>query len=84
MRLTHCLCAIVLAIVWRLRRRELPDGTGFLVFLSLYALGRLLLTFVRQEAIVLAGLQQAQLVAIVAIAIAVPLLVRRRAALSDA
>ncbi len=72
--------AVALGIVWRLRRQQLPDGTLFLVFLVLYAAGRFVLTFVRQEAIVLAGLQQAQVVALVALAIALPLLLRRRAA----
>jgi phosphatidylglycerol:prolipoprotein diacylglycerol transferase len=76
--------AVALGIVWRLRRRQLPDGTLFLVFLVLYAVGRFVLTFVRQEAIVLAGLQQAQIVALAALAVALPLLVRRRTALVHA
>ncbi len=76
--------AVALGIVWRLRRQQLPDGTLFLVFLVLYAAGRFVLTFVRQEAIVLAGLQQAQVVALVALAIALPLLLRRRAAVVHA
>lgn len=67
----------VLGIIWRLRRQERPDGTVFLVYLLLYSLGRFLLTFVRQETILLFGLQQAQLLAVVLAFAAAPALRRR-------
>lgn len=69
--------AAVLGIVWRMRRQRHADGTVFLTYLILYALGRFVLTFVRQETVVAFGLQQAQVVAVGAILVAVPLLLRR-------
>jgi hypothetical protein len=50
------------------RRRFLPGGSLFAVYVWGYALGRFSLTFVRQEAALLWGLQQAQVVALVALA----------------
>jgi phosphatidylglycerol:prolipoprotein diacylglycerol transferase len=72
---------LVLALLWRIRTRAHPAGTTFFVYLLLYALGRFLLGFVRQEALVLFGLQQAQLIALIVIAIALPVLARKRAAI---
>jgi phosphatidylglycerol:prolipoprotein diacylglycerol transferase len=71
--------ALALGLLWRLRRAPRRDGTLFLLYLVLYALGRFGLAFVRQETILLFGLQQAQLVALVVIALALPLLWRRLA-----
>jgi phosphatidylglycerol:prolipoprotein diacylglycerol transferase len=67
----------LLGFIWRLRRQERPDGTVFFAYLALYSLGRFLLTFVRQETIVLFGLQQAQLLAVI-VALAVAPALRRR------
>ncbi|HEY3080429.1 MAG TPA: prolipoprotein diacylglyceryl transferase [Chloroflexota bacterium] len=69
--------AVALGLIWRLRRQPHPDGTVFLVYLMLYALGRFTLGFVRQETVLLFGLQQAQLVALCLIALGLPLLWRR-------
>jgi phosphatidylglycerol:prolipoprotein diacylglycerol transferase len=54
-------------IVW-LGRHFKKDGLVFLSYLSLYSLGRFILTFVRQENITFLGLQQAQIIAILVIA----------------
>lgn len=71
---------LLLALLWRLRLRALPPGTIFATYLLLYGVGRFALSFVRQEALVL-GLQQAQWIALVAIALSIPVLVRNRAAI---
>ena len=68
---------LLLGLIWRLRRRGGPDGVVFLTYLLLYSLGRVLLTFVRQETVVALGLQQAQLLGLAVIALALPLLARR-------
>src|SRR5262245_35536554 len=68
--------ALVLGVLWRLRRQPHRDGGVFLAYLLLYGLGRFWLGFVRQETILLFGLQQAQLVALVMIALALPRLLR--------
>ncbi len=56
--------AIALLLILRLGRHFKKDGLVFLSYLSLYSLGRFVLTFVRQENVTLWGLQQAQIVAI--------------------
>ncbi len=55
--------AIALLLILRLGRYFKKDGLLFLSYLSLYSLGRFVLTFVRQENVTFWGLQQAQVVA---------------------
>lgn len=55
---------------WVLRPRLRRDGQLFAAYLALYALGKFVLTFLRTETIWVAGLQEAQLLAIAAIALA--------------
>jgi phosphatidylglycerol:prolipoprotein diacylglycerol transferase len=62
----------IFAVIWRLRRRNLPDGALFLCYLVLYASGRFFVTFWSSYEILALGLNQAQWVSIVAIAVAVP------------
>ena len=59
--------AIALLAILQLGRHFKKDGLVFLSYLSLYSLGRFALTFVRQENITFWGLQQAQIIAILAI-----------------
>jgi len=40
-------CLVVLAIIWRLKRKLKPDGALFLLFLILYSLGRFGIEFTR-------------------------------------
>lgn len=60
----------LLGILLILRRKSLPDGMLFLMYVAGYAVGRFGLTFVRQEDIFLWGLQQAQVLALAAFAAA--------------
>ncbi len=60
-----------LFILTRLHRRFGREGLLFFCYLAFYSVGRLLLTFVRQEANVFGLLQQAQLIAIVSLVISV-------------
>ena len=55
---------IALLIIWQLGRHFKKDGLVFLSYLSLYSLGRFVLTFVRQENQFFWGLQQAQIIAL--------------------
>ena len=60
---------IALLVVLQLGRRFKKDGLVFLSYLSLYSLGRFVLTFVRQENIILWGLQQAQITAVLTLVV---------------
>ncbi|MBI4303240.1 MAG: prolipoprotein diacylglyceryl transferase [Chloroflexi bacterium] len=73
-----------LAIALKLRRRLKTDGLLFLSYLSIYAVGRFVFTFVRQEKIWFWGLQEAQVVAIAILVISVAAIfyLRRKAKLN--
>lgn len=60
----------VFALLWWLRPRLRADGLLFAAYLALYAVGKFVLTFGRTETVWLAGLQEAQLLAIAALALA--------------
>jgi len=60
-----------------LRGRLKPDGSLFLVYLSLYSLWRLGIDFLREGTPFLFGLHQAQVIAIIILAIAIPVLAMR-------
>ncbi|MHB1133220.1 MAG: prolipoprotein diacylglyceryl transferase [Chloroflexota bacterium] len=64
----------VFAFIWWARKRVRVDGQLFLAYLTLYSVGKFAVTAARQEAIVAFGLQQAQVVSLLAIAVCVPLM----------
>ncbi len=66
---------LVLAVLWRLRGSVRVPGVLFLTYAGLYSLGRFFLTFVRQEGEVLWGLQQAQVIALAVLMVAMPAIV---------
>jgi len=61
--------AIALLVILQLGRRFKKDGLVFLSYVSLYSLGRFVLTFVRQENITLWGLQQDQIMALLVLVV---------------
>lgn len=64
---------IVFAIVWRLRTRVKADGVLFLIYAALYSFGRFFISFVREDNVYFANLRQAQIIALVVMALAIPL-----------
>lgn len=66
----------IFVLLWRLRKKNLPDGALFLIYLLLYAGGRFLITFWSSYRTTAFGLNQSQLISLVALAVGVPLLVR--------
>ncbi|MFH1003459.1 MAG: prolipoprotein diacylglyceryl transferase family protein, partial [Chloroflexota bacterium] len=63
-------------LLW-LRKHLTPDGSLFLVYLSAYSLWRLGIGFLRVGNPFFFGLEQAQVLGIIVLAIAVPLLTYR-------
>ena len=68
---------LVFGVLLILRGRFKPDGSIFLIYLSLYSLWRIGIDFLREGTPFLFGLHQAQIIAIIVLAIAIPLLAYR-------
>lgn len=68
---------IVFGVLFRLRKRFQPEGSLFLIYLSLYSAWRLGIGFLREGTSFLFGLQQAQVIGIVVLLIVIPILVLR-------
>lgn len=71
----------IFTLLWQLRKKNLPDGALFLLYLVLYSGGRFLITFWSSYRTIAFGLNQAQLISLAAFAVGLPLLVyvlRRR------
>lgn len=60
----------VFAVLWALRSRLRVDGQLFALYLGLYAAGKFALTFFRTETVWIAGLQEAQLLALAGLGVA--------------
>jgi phosphatidylglycerol:prolipoprotein diacylglycerol transferase len=69
----------IFAVLWHLRKRNLPDGFLFLVYLTLYSLERFFLAFTSSYKIIAYGLTQSQIVALVSLVVALPLMALIRA-----
>lgn len=67
-----------IGILLTLRRRLKPDGSLFLVYLTLYSVWRLGIDFVRDGTPFLFGLHQAQVVSIIVLAITIRLIIKTR------
>lgn len=67
---------VIFALLWQLRKRNWPDGLLFLVYLSLYSIERFFLAFTSSYQIIAFGLTQSQIIALVSLVIAVPLIMR--------
>lgn len=65
---------IVFAVLLRLKGRFQPDGSLFLIYLTLYALWRFGIDFIREGKPFLFGLHEAQVIAVIVLIIAVTLM----------
>jgi phosphatidylglycerol:prolipoprotein diacylglycerol transferase len=64
----------IFVVLWQLRKHRFPDGMLFLIYLSLYSLERFLLAFTSSYKIMAWGMTQSQIVALIGLAIAIPLM----------
>ena len=67
---------LTLFIVWKLRNR-LPSGMLWAAYMALYSVGRFAITFARSDRIWALGLQEAHYIALLVLAITIPLLIIR-------
>jgi phosphatidylglycerol:prolipoprotein diacylglycerol transferase len=68
---------IVFGVLLGIRGRLRPDGSLFMIYLSLYSLWRIGIGFIRDGTPFLFGLHQAQVVGIVVLAIIIPIMLMR-------
>ena len=66
----------IFALLWQLRKRNWPDGLLFLVYICLYSIERFFLAFTSSYRILAFGMTQSQIVALISLAIAVPIIMR--------
>src|SRR5512138_3727566 len=66
----------IFALLWQLRKRNLPDGLLFLIYLALYSIERFFLAFTSSYQILAFGLTQSQIIASIALVISLALIVR--------
>jgi phosphatidylglycerol:prolipoprotein diacylglycerol transferase len=66
----------IFALLWQLRKRDLPNGLLFLIYLTLYSLERFFLAFTSSYQILAFGLTQSQIIALVSLVIALVLIAR--------
>ena len=66
---------MVLGVLWGMRGRLKPNGMIWALYISLYAVGRFAISFAREDKIWALGMQEAHYIALVVLAIGVPLLV---------
>lgn len=66
----------IFAILWRLRVKKLPDGALFFVYLSLYSVGRFIITMWSSYQAFAFGLNQAQVLSLLSLVVSIPVLLR--------
>ena len=74
---------LALFIIWRLRGKLKPDGMIYALYLALYAAGRFAVSFAREDKVWTAGLQEAHFIALVVLAVTIPLLAWKARFVSD-
>lgn len=66
----------IFAVLWRLRKKNLPDGALFFIYLSLYSIGRFIISIWSSYQTFALGLNQAQFFSLVALVVSIPILIR--------
>ncbi len=68
---------IIFGVLWVLRGKLRPEGSLFLIYLALFSVVRFAVSFVREGSAFLGPFQQPQVIALLLLAIAIPLLAIR-------
>jgi prolipoprotein diacylglyceryltransferase len=61
-------------LLWNLRKRVHPEGMLAMIYLVLYSLSQFFIFFLRDNIVILGGLKQAQITALVVIALTLPVI----------
>lgn len=70
---------VIFGLLWKLRGRIRPDGGLFLIYLTVYSVGRVFLSFLRLDSnTVFLSLSQPQWISILVLAVTIPLLIYRK------
>ena len=75
---------IIIAILWALKDRLKPAGMLWCVYLALYSIARFGITFAREDRIWALGMQEAHYIALVCLAVTIPILVYKARFVSPA
>ncbi|MDD5093525.1 MAG: prolipoprotein diacylglyceryl transferase [Dehalococcoidia bacterium] len=67
---------IVFALMWSMRKRVKPAGALFLIYISAYSAGRFFISFLRTNDTGFLGLQQAQIVSLLVLGVAIGWLIQ--------
>jgi phosphatidylglycerol---prolipoprotein diacylglyceryl transferase len=65
----------IFALLWQLRKKDLPNGALFLIYLLLYSSGRFLITFWSAYRTFAFGLNRAQYISLAVLAVGLPVLI---------
>ena len=65
-------------ILWNLRLRVHPEGMLAMIYIVLYSISQFLIFFLRDNVVVVAGLKQAQVTALVVILLTSPVMIYLR------
>jgi phosphatidylglycerol:prolipoprotein diacylglycerol transferase len=65
----------IFTILWKLRKKGLPEGVLTLVYLILYSIGRLIIGFTSSYQIIAMGLTQSQIISVLALLVSLPLII---------
>jgi phosphatidylglycerol:prolipoprotein diacylglycerol transferase len=77
--LYELLIAVVLfLILWNLRLRVHPEGMLAMIYVALYSISQFFIFFLRDNVVIVAGLKQAQLTALVVILLTIPIMIYLR------
>lgn len=66
---------VIFTILWQLRKRRMPDGMLFLIYLALYSVERFFLSFTSAYRVIALGMTQSQIVSLLGLSIAIPLII---------
>ncbi len=68
---------LIFGLLWKLKSRLTPPGSLFVVYLTIYSIGRFFLTFLRHGDTFAGGFLEAQIISLLVIASALPFLIIR-------